>query len=89
MFGPKGPFCQSCGVPLNKDKTGGGTEKDGSKSKLYCGNCYLNGAFTQPNITFLEMQKLVDDRMKDMHLPGFMRHHFMKDMPKLQRWQSK
>jgi hypothetical protein len=34
MFKPKGPYCQSCGMPLSKDAKGGGTEKDGSKSKF-------------------------------------------------------
>ncbi|NCO31548.1 hypothetical protein GW891_01725, partial [bacterium] len=42
-------FCQSCGYPLDQDKKGGGTEKDGSKSKKYCSMCYLNGEFLSPS----------------------------------------
>ena len=38
-------FCQSCGMPKNKDKGNGGTEKDGSKSEKYCSYCYQNGEF--------------------------------------------
>jgi hypothetical protein len=36
MFKPKGPYCQSCGMPLSKDEKGGGTEADGRKSSQYC-----------------------------------------------------
>jgi len=41
-------ICQSCGYPLKKDKKGGGTEKDGSISQMYCSMCYENGAFLTP-----------------------------------------
>jgi len=56
--------CQSCGMPLGKDKEGGGTEKDGSMSKKYCSHCYQNGEFTNPEITATEMQELVKSKMK-------------------------
>ena len=38
-------LCQSCGIPLKKDKMGGGTNIDGSKSILYCSYCYVHGRF--------------------------------------------
>ena len=41
-------FCQSCGFPLEKDKNGGGNEKDGSLSSKYCSMCYQNGEFITP-----------------------------------------
>jgi hypothetical protein len=88
MFGPKGPFCQSCGMPLSKDKGGGGTEKDGSKSADYCSNCYQNGQFTEPNLTLEQMQVKVKGKMQEMHIPGFLASYFMKDMPNLKRWSS-
>jgi hypothetical protein len=50
MFGPKGPFCQSCGMPLSKDPLGGGTNADGSRNTEYCSHCYKSGCFTEPNI---------------------------------------
>jgi hypothetical protein len=88
MFGPKGPFCQSCGMPLSKDSQGGGTEKDGSKSSLYCSHCYQNGKFTNPDITVVEMQELVKGKLREMHFPGFMASFFTKDIPKLKRWSK-
>jgi hypothetical protein len=32
MFKPKGPYCQSCGMPLSKDAKGSGSEAEGSIS---------------------------------------------------------
>lgn len=52
-------FCQSCAMPLNS--TNQGTEANGSKSTKYCSNCYQNGAFINPNITFEEMVKIGKD----------------------------
>lgn len=81
--------CQSCGMPLKKDPNGGGTEKDGSKSKMYCSYCYQNGSFTQPNITVTEMQSFVKGKMKEMGFPGFLAGFFTKGIPKLERWKAK
>lgn len=81
MFGPKGPFCQSCGMPLSKD-----TGK--RESTEYCSKCYQNGGFTEPNITLEQMQAKVMNKMKEMHFPKFMGKWFTKDMPNLKRWQS-
>ncbi|HSX48561.1 MAG TPA: zinc ribbon domain-containing protein [Candidatus Nanoarchaeia archaeon] len=88
MFGPKGPFCQSCGMPLSKDQDGGGTEGDGSKSAEYCSHCYQSGKFTKPDMTVDQMIENVKQRMKEMHLPGFIATSFTKDIPKLKRWAS-
>lgn len=86
MFKPKGPFCQSCGMPLSKDAKGGGTEKDGSKSALYCSNCYQDGKFVLPDITMEQMVERVKGKMKEMYIPGFLAGYFTKDIPHLQRW---
>jgi hypothetical protein len=51
MPGPKGPFCQSCGMPLSRDQLGGGTNADRSRSTEYCSHCYQSGRFTEPNIS--------------------------------------
>ena len=89
MFGPKGPFCQSCGMPLSKDKLGGGTNKDGSKNADYCGNCYKDGQFVEPELTVVDMQAKLTRIMKnDMHLPGFMANYFTKGIPQLKRWSQ-
>lgn len=88
MFGPKGPFCQSCGMPLSKDEGKGGTEKDGSKSKDYCSHCYQKGKFTMPDLTVEQMQERVKGIMKQMHIPGFLAGYFTKDIPNLKRWKQ-
>ncbi len=88
MLGPKGPFCQSCGMPLSKDEGQGGTEKDGSKSKDYCSRCYRDGSFTDPTITVEQMVEKVRGKVKEMRLPSFLANYFVKDIPKLKRWVS-
>lgn len=50
--------CQSCGMPLNKDKQGGGTEKNGTKSTKYCSYCYANGEFNGGNVTLKEFSEI-------------------------------
>ena len=32
-------YCQSCGYPMKKDKHGGGSEREGSRSLNYCPMC--------------------------------------------------
>ncbi len=44
-----GQVCQSCGMPMNKDPGGGGTEADGTHSSTYCSLCYDSGVFRQPD----------------------------------------
>jgi len=80
--------CQSCGMPLSKDKNGGGTEKDGSQSKVYCSHCYVIGEFTQPDINAIQMQDLVKGKLKQMGFPGFIAGFFTKGIPKLARWKK-
>jgi hypothetical protein len=87
MFGPKGPFCQSCGMPLSKDPLGGGTNADGSRNTEYCSHCYHSGRFTEPNISVDEMMAKVERRLREMHLPGFLSRRFARNIPQLRRWQ--
>lgn len=56
----KNKFCQSCGLPLNKDPKTGGTNKDGSINNMYCSYCFQNGEFTHPEIiNAKQMQEFV------------------------------
>ncbi len=89
MFRPKGPVCQSCGMPLSKDPLGGGSNADGSPSSEYCSHCYRKGVFTQPNITAPEMMKFVEGKLRSMHFPGFLARRFAKEVPTLRRWRGK
>lgn len=86
MLFVKGPFCQSCGMPMSKDPKGGGSEMDGSQNKEYCSYCYQDGAFIQPDITAEQMVAHVSGKMREMHFPGFLIKGFVKDIPKLKRW---
>jgi Putative zinc ribbon domain len=80
--------CQSCGMPVAKDPKGGGTETDGSKSKMYCSNCYENGTFVLPDITVEQMIERVKGKMKEMHIPGFLGYFFVRNIPRLKRWAA-
>jgi hypothetical protein len=81
--------CQSCAMPLSKDPNGGGTNADGSKSKLYCSYCFANGKFMNPDWTVAQMQEFVKGKMKEMGFPGFLAGFFTKGIPKLERWKVK
>ncbi|MDD5032141.1 MAG: zinc ribbon domain-containing protein [Patescibacteria group bacterium] len=80
--------CQSCGMPMKKDPQGGGTNADGSKSTMYCSFCYQNGAFTAPDITVGEMQKLCQGKLKEMKFPGFVAWFLTRGIPRLERWRK-
>lgn len=75
-------------MPLSKDDQGGGTEADGSRSSTYCSHCYLDGQFTEPDLTVDQMIEKVKGKMREMHIPSFIANRFTKDIPQLQRWQS-
>ena len=80
--------CQSCGMPLSRDPKGGGTEANGTKSLMYCSNCYQNGRFTMPDITVDQMIERVKGKMKEMHIPGFLGGFFTRKIPQLERWKK-
>jgi hypothetical protein len=80
--------CQSCGMPLSKDPEGGGTDADGSRSAMYCSHCYRSGAFTQPDLTSVEMQERVRHKLKEIGIPGLLAWYFVRGVPKLKRWST-
>ena len=79
--------CQSCNMPLCKDKNGGGTENDGTKSELFCSYCYKDGQFILPDISVKEMQERVDRKLKELKIPSFISWYFTRKIPKLERWK--
>jgi hypothetical protein len=81
--------CQSCGMPLSRDEQGGGTEADGSRSKKYCSHCYVQGAFTLPDISLEEMKERVKGKLKEFGIPGFLAGFFTRKMAKLERWRGR
>lgn len=88
MEQPAGPFCQSCGMPMEKPEDFG-TNADGSKNEEYCKFCYQLGQFTELDIT---MEQMIDKVAAIMTNIKGMTEDQAKEMansfvPKLKRWQ--
>jgi len=85
---PKGPMCQSCGMPFSRDEDYG-TEKDGSRSKEYCFHCYQDGRFLDEGIT---LQEKIEKNVKFgvlMGMPKDMAQHMCENiLPTLERWRK-
>ena len=80
-------FCQSCGMPMEKDELGGGTNQDGSKNAKYCSHCYEKGAFKNNFTDVKDMVRLVRGKLKEMGYGPIKRWFFSSHIPKLERWQ--
>ncbi len=81
-------FCQSCGMPMNKDINHGGTNADGTKNKKFCSLCYEMGAYKDDFTSADEMVALVKDKLKEMGYGSLKRWFFTSHIPKLERWKS-
>lgn len=81
-----GQRCQSCGMPLNKDPQGGGSESDGSRSTRYCSLCYDNGTFRQNGVSVDEFQAQCLEALARKGMPRVMAWAFTRGIPKLDRW---
>ena len=85
-------MCGSCGAPLGElgDMYGPGTEADGSVSEDYCNTCYVDGAFTNPDITLEEQINFVAGVMVNDF--GFSPEDAMEQckegIPTLKRWRT-
>ena len=86
MFKPKGPYCQSCGMPLKTNEVKG-TNKDGSLSQKYCTHCYRKGEFVWKDATAEQMQVFsMGILTKEKHWPAFLARMATNGIPKLERW---
>ena len=81
-------ICQSCGMPLNKDPKGGGTETDGSKSTTYCSICYADGDFVHKGVSVKEFQDHCVEALKSKGMPHIMAWMFTRNIPRLGRWRG-
>lgn len=87
-------FCQSCGMPLQKQEDYG-TNPDGSRNEDYCCYCFENGAFTM-DCTMEEMinhcAQFVDEWNKDSDV-AYTKEEAIAQMklyfPSLKRWATK
>jgi hypothetical protein len=87
---PKGPFCQSCGLPLETPREFG-TDASGSRINDFCVYCYHNGKFVEPDVSVEEMiERVADHLVKQEHMAPFqardVAEHFV---PRLKRWERR
>ena len=80
--------CQSCSMPMKKDKEGGGSEADGSRSTKYCSLCYQDGSFVHPEFDARQMQDFCVEQLRANGMPRFMAWLFTRQIPKLERWRE-
>jgi hypothetical protein len=80
-------FCQSCGMPMEKDPAKGGTNADGSKNSKYCSYCYEMGSFHDNFMKVDEMIKLVRGKLKEMGYGPIRRWFYSSHISQLERWK--
>jgi hypothetical protein len=81
-------FCQSCGMPMDKDPGKGGTLEDGTRTQKYCSLCYEKGAFKDNFNSADEMVSFVKGKLKEMGYGSLKRWFFTSHIPRLERWQT-
>ena len=74
-------------MPLKRDRLGGGSEADGSRSAKFCSHCYRDGKFVLPDLTADEMKLRVKAKLREVGIPGFLTGLFTRSIPKLERWK--
>jgi len=86
---PKGPFCQSCGMPMERPDQFG-TDAAGLRVNDYCGYCYDSGRFTQPGLTREEMISKVAGLLTSLRgMPAESAGRFARGfIPNLKRWKE-
>jgi hypothetical protein len=78
-------ICQSCGMPMNRPGLMG-SEKDLSKSTIYCSACYQNGEFTHPEMTQQAMKDYVRKILKKNKVNEDAINLSVKRVSYLSRW---
>ena len=81
-------FCQSCGMPMEKDPEHGGTNADGSRSLKFCSYCFTMGSFNDKFTRSGEMVTFVRGKLKEMGYGPVKRWFFSSHIPQLERWKS-
>jgi len=82
-------ICQSCGMPMKKEKDFG-IEMNGDRSKDYCFFCFRFGKFTDDKITIEEkIDKLVKISVEQLGMKEeHARHMAETKLPTLKRWKK-
>jgi hypothetical protein len=83
-------ICQSCGMPLDKDRNKGGTNADNSTSEKFCSFCYQNGKFTDEGITLEEkINRNVNIAVSQLNMPEKAAREMAESvLPNLERWKK-
>jgi hypothetical protein len=78
--------CQSCGLPLGPGRYG--TNIDGSPTRVFCKECFVDGAFVDPNASMQEiMERSVRFIANSQDIPDSEARKIAQSMvPKLDRW---
>jgi hypothetical protein len=63
-----------------------GTEKDGRASDKWCKLCYVDGSFTGPDCTLVEMQQIVNVALKKERASFIYRLFVKQSISRLERW---
>lgn len=80
-------YCQSCGTPIDQAELMG-TEKDGSKSTIYCTYCYQDGEFADPDMTMEEMKEHLTTELRKMHATETAIARAVARLRHLSRWMG-
>jgi hypothetical protein len=80
-------FCQSCGMPMEKDPDHGGTNADGTKNMKYCSYCYQGGKFNDNFTKSSEMISLVRCKLREMGYGPIRRWFYSSHISQLERWK--
>ena len=83
----KTKFCQSCGMPLEKDF---GTNSNKTRKQKFCNFCFQNGHFTDPFVTMEQMiQEIACYLTITMKLPEDEAIESAQSfIPNLKRWEK-
>ena len=80
------PYCQSCGKNFTSMREYG-KRNDGTKNKAFCSECFENGFFREPDITFEEIKKRAIIETKDKKQLFFKTKLIVK-LENLERWKN-
>ncbi len=78
-------YCQSCGMPMSRPELMG-TEKDHSRSTIYCIYCYRDGEFSNPGMTLGEMRENVREQLRKSNASETVISATVERLPNLSRW---
>jgi len=84
----RGPICQSCAMPLQKEDDHG-TNEDGTRCDEYCVHCFRFGKFIDEGITLEEkIEKNVESAVKMGWDETKARITANNVIPNLKRWRN-